>query len=163
MAALLAWLEPYKPLLDLILTLVIGGATIVIAVKQYRLEKIHERRELWDRRMAVYDAIYKFLSAVSRSGGPVGEVDAAAFDDATGEWRLELLFPAGTRTYVGEIRKKAHELWTTRALETSLPRGDAQVAQMAKRLAIVQWMEQERVGLKERFTAFLKLPGKDTG
>jgi len=154
-------LEPYKTLIELILTVAIGGATIYIARKQYQLEKLHERRELWDRRMAVYDAVYAFLAAVSRSGGPVGLAEAEAFFDATGEWRLQLLFPDHrTCAYVGEIRKKAEHLARARALEGSLPAGQAQVAQMEKRMAIALWMEEQRVGLKDRFAEYLSLPGK---
>src|SRR5439155_8141184 len=157
LARVSATLEPYKTLVELLLTVVIGSATIYVAVKQYRLEEIHARRDLWDRRMGVYDAIYRFLDIVSQSG-TAQPADLKDLYDATGDWRLELLFPSKVCHYVEEIRKRAHELWTTRALEGSLPAGERQVAQTTKRLELVTWCEEQRGERKERFAKYLALP-----
>ena len=141
----LAWssssLEPYKTLIELFLTVTIGGATLYIARKQYQLEKLHARRELWDRRMAVYDEVYAFLNAISQSGGRVEPEVVKAFADATGESRLQLLFPdKRVREHVKEIRAKAEELWRVRALEGGLQAGEKQAAQTVRRQEIVLWM-----------------------
>jgi len=140
-------LAPYKNFIDVFLAFVIGALGVVIAYRQYRLGKNQEQRDLWDRRMRVYDAINDYLEVVSRSGRPATGEIAKTFHDMTGEWRLESLFPSDVKAYIEGIKKKAHDLEVTNALANDLPAGEKQTSQSVKRGEIVLWMEVQRAGV----------------
>jgi hypothetical protein len=147
----------YKAWIELLLTAVIGATAIYVALKQYRLERKRDRRELWDRRKTVYDAVDEFLNALSQLGHPRTE-DLNALARATKPTTLRVLFEPDIREYLDEVNAKAFEI---SVLWSATRQGGGKPESEERRLKLVEWMAQQRSsGLEKRFARYLPLPGR---
>jgi hypothetical protein len=57
-----SWFTFWFPLANAVLTLILAAATACFAWRQHNLDKNHLRAELFDRRVAVYDAMKRFVA-----------------------------------------------------------------------------------------------------
>ncbi|SRR6266852_3770902 len=133
----------YVAVAGVIVALVAGAIGIPVAIKQLRLGRDLERAK-------VYDAIKKYLNAVSQLGHAPNEV-LREFHDATEDTRVRVLFAKeDARAYIVLLRTKANDLRTLGALKESVP------SVREKWLDLVQWMEQQRSSeLEKRFGKYL--------
>ena len=65
------WFTFWFPLANAALTLILAAATACFAWRQHNLDKNHLRAELFDRRVAVYDAMKRFVADILSSAGTV--------------------------------------------------------------------------------------------
>jgi hypothetical protein len=152
-----AALEPYKNLIDLSLTVVIGLATLYIAVRQYRLEQAQDAREELDRRLAVYEVLQRLLVAISTSGHiPADEFNAFARIASTK--RVRPLFNKRDRSYIEEIRAAVRRVHLMDLVEAGLG-AEAKAKQTLKRLELVQWLVEQEKEVKNMFSRYL--PAED--
>jgi hypothetical protein len=95
-------------LFSALLTPMIGITTAWIAVQQYRLAKERMRRDLYDRRVAVYRGVMEVLSSIL-TYGRVRDADMANWARATAE--KVFLFDEDLCNYLESVRKKAATAW----------------------------------------------------
>ena len=62
------WFTFWFPIANAVLTLILAGVTACFASVQHNLDKNRLRAELFDRRVAVYDAMKRFVSDIISSG-----------------------------------------------------------------------------------------------
>ena len=62
------WFTFWFPLVNALLTVILAGATACFAWGQHNLDKNRLRAELFDRRIAVYDAMRRFVADITSSG-----------------------------------------------------------------------------------------------
>jgi hypothetical protein len=62
------WFTFWFPLVNAVLTLILAAAIAYFAWGQHNLDKNHLRAELFDRRIAVYDAMKRFVANITTSG-----------------------------------------------------------------------------------------------
>lgn len=62
------WFTFWFPLVNAVLTLILAAAIAYFAWGQHNLDKNHLRAELFDRRVAVYDAMKRFVADITTSG-----------------------------------------------------------------------------------------------
>jgi hypothetical protein len=96
-----------------IATLFLSLAVVVIAALQWRVADNKLRLDLFDRRYKVYDAAKTFLIAIGRDAT---FTTAQLFEFNAGTSDAEFLFESDVVEYLGQIRKCALDLWTTRKL-----------------------------------------------
>ena len=133
----------YVAVAGVIVAIVVGVIGIPLALKPFRLNRNLER-------VKVYDAIMKYLNAVSQIGQAPNEI-LNDFHEATEEKRVRLLFAKeDTRAYIALLRTKANELRTLTALKASVQDGEV------KWLNLIGWMEEQRCSeLEKRLGQYL--------
>jgi len=62
------WFSFSFPIANAVLTLILAAATACFAWRQHSLDKNHLRAELFGRRVAVYDAMQRFVADITTSG-----------------------------------------------------------------------------------------------
>src|SRR5262245_38191774 len=146
-------LQPYKNLIDLILTIAIA----YIAVRQVQLDRAQDVRAILDRRLAVYEVLQRLLFVISTSGRiPADEFNAFASTASTK--RVRPLFKRRDRLYIEQIRAKVREVLTIQLLEPSLLEAQSG-KQTTKRLETVTWLVQQEAEVKKMFSQYL--PAED--
>jgi hypothetical protein len=139
-----------KSAVELLLTFVIGGSTVYIAVQQLRLERKRENRDLRDRRMVVYRVTRNLLNAITSLGEVRPTDDLAPLSRAIDDGEVELLLAGDDCEYIKEIRKRAHDLWILSAMARQAPTE----AMALKRMEGVQWMCEQLPELEKRFAKY---------
>jgi len=120
----------------------VAGVAVAIVVGAITLKQLRLSRNL--ERVKVYDAIIKYLNAVSQLGQAPNEV-LREFHDATEDKRVRVLFAKeDARAYIVLLRTKANDLRTLGALKETVPSAGE------KWMRLVQWMEQQRSSELER-------------
>jgi hypothetical protein len=148
--------KPYVDLFAALLTPTIGITTAWIAIQQYRLAKERMRRELYDRRLAVYRGVIEVLSAGLIWGCVRGE-ELAMWAKATAE--KGFLFDARLCQYLEEIRKRAVEAWALNLQLNGgqLPAGDRRAEIAGKHGDALQWLSEQLPEMQNRFAKYLRV------
>lgn len=145
-----------KSWIEVILSVVIGGATLTIALQQYWLARRREDRDLWDRQIAICETVYRFLDVTS-STARLDPTALKELNEATEPLRLQILFDESIRISLSKIRTRAHELRTTLAMEEVMPPDAGQQQFTFKRVEIIEWMEHQRAEFKEKIQGQLAI------
>lgn len=102
-AGLSIWIQTLQALL----TPVIGGLACWIAYQQYRTNDIKLRHDLFDRRLAVYDALRSFLGKIFRDGRTSYEDCLTLLRSTT---QADFLFGPEIPSYIEGLYQKGIEL-----------------------------------------------------
>jgi hypothetical protein len=148
--------KPYVDLFAALLTPAIGITTVWIAVQQYLLAKERMRRELYDRRIAVYRGVMEVLSA-SLTWGRVRGEELATWARATAD--KGFLFDEALCQYLEEIRKRAVEAWALglQLSEGNIPVGDQRAEIAGKQGEALMWLSKQMTVVQERFARYLRI------
>ena len=120
-----------------VVAVVVGVVAIRVAVKQLRLPRDLERAR-------VFDAIKRYLNAVSQLGDAPADV-LSHFYEMTEDKRVNVLFRRrDAREYILLARTKANDLRTLAALKESFPPSPEESSVGMKWRRLVQWMEEQR-------------------
>ena len=98
--------------LSALLTATIAVTTAYIAIQQYWLQLLASRRELFDRRLVVFNATLAFLGQIYRDGSPN--------DESLRKFNIEIgtapfLFGSDVAEYLEELHKRAIDLMSAEA------------------------------------------------
>lgn len=148
--------KPYVELLAALLTPTIGVTTAWIAIQQYRLAKERMRRDLYDRRIAVYRGVVEVLSAIMTFGRVRGE-ELATWARVTAE--KSFLFDEGLCDYLESIRKQAVAMWAVgiQLHEGNLPVGEKRAELAGKQGDLLLWLSEQLPEVQKRFAKYLRV------
>ena len=153
----LVYLNALGPFLSFLGTLAIGVAAAVIAVNQWRIQKYKLALDLYDRRLAVYEAARTYLSNLSEDSISNAN-NYTIYLRATRQAPFLFLDPAIT-VYLTNLGNETRRLdMANRLLAVSAPAERHESAQNT-RFEILAWLlEQEKV-IEEKFAPYLTLHG----
>src|SRR5262245_53964003 len=116
------------------------------------------RRELYDRRIAVYRGVVGVLSSIMTLGKVRGD-DLATWAQATAE--KGFLLDKGLSDYLESIRRRMVEVWAfDRSLSeaANLPSlADKRAALAGKQGDAMLWLAEQLPDLQERFAKYLRI------
>lgn len=131
-------------------------ATIYIASRQYHLEKLKEKRELYEKRLAIFKSTTGLLAHILRHAS----VDDATLYKFVGDINeSENLLGKDVRDYLWSLYLKGIELQELREklYESNLPDGEERTSvALAKRDLLVWYGNQFEVA-REKFAKYLSL------
>ena len=127
-----------------------------IAYRQYRLEQLKFRRELYEKRLAVYEGTMKLLSIVLRKGG-VNFSELVQFLQETNQCRF--LFGKDMADYLTEIYKNGVDLEYHEKMlhEHGLPVGEERSKHAHESCELSKWFNRQLVVAPEKFSVHLGL------
>jgi hypothetical protein len=125
-----------------------------IAWRQWRTARDRLKLDLFDRRLANYGVLMRFLGSIQMKGH-IDDADLFAFlgDTRNAKWLLSREIDA----YFDEIRKKADEYRDIHIKLRTLPDGEERTRQGHASSAIILWMRDQFSAVNPRFEPFLKL------
>ncbi|MEK7781210.1 MAG: hypothetical protein AAB370_06895 [Verrucomicrobiota bacterium] len=127
-----------------------------IAYRQYRLEQLKFRRELYEKRLAIYDSTMKLLSVVLRKGD-VNFIELVQFLQETNQSRF--LFGKEIADYLTDIYKKGVDLEYHQKMlrEHSLPEGEERTKHAHESCELSKWFGSQLTLAPEKFSVHLGL------
>lgn len=133
-------------------TVAIAGG--YITWQQYRVARAKLNLDMFERRYAIFETVWGYLSRTLRSG-PDSPFTGSSADLTNIIPQTEFLFGAELASYLREIHSKATELWTID--QKTRARGDVMdPADIKRHLEVANWLnEQASFGAKARFGKFL--------
>ena len=138
------------------LTPTIAMITTYIAVQQYRLQRLTSKRELYDRRLQVFEATMEFVAKVVRDGSP----DDDGVRQLSRQRAASLfLFKEEIPKYLDELYKKAVDLmFADRELDSSaLAPGKRRDEVIEKRTVLFDWFSDQLEGGVKKFQPYLSV------
>ena len=140
-------------LLQALLTPVIGGFGIYIAIQQHSINKKRFKFELYDKRYDVYQKIAAFIAEILTSGRVEPGADINFLRDTK---TVGFLFNSEAKEYTEEIYKKVVDLDTLQKTEKSSD-SDRLGKNLDKQTEIKMWFKDELAGLENRFAKYLRI------
>jgi hypothetical protein len=156
------WLEALNalsPLFTFLGTVVIGGIAAYFARGQWRTNEDKLRLDLYDRRLAVYEAAMKFLVDLSATG----KVDASSMHQYLVATRqASFLFeddtiPAYLRNLASEAQKLNAMAGPVRTSAVDWPTSSAHVDTPEAVWKLLDWFLQQEKVVGEKFAPYLRL------
>jgi hypothetical protein len=148
----------YKFYIDLfaaLLTPTIAIVTTFIAIQQYRNSKRKFRHELYDKRLAIFNATVQFIATILRDGD-ISIQDLYKFNADTSE--TYFLFEKDVFKYLNEMYTKGVDLHIT---NEELHRGhpsDAERKELAEKDGeILKWFGGQVEGSRHKFARYLSV------
>jgi hypothetical protein len=136
-----------------ITTLFLSIAVVVIAVLQWRVADNKLRLDLFDRRYKVYNAARDFLAQIARN---TSFDDSRLFEFNAGTSDAGFLFRADVVEHLGEIRRRALNLRTTRKLSEKPQLSDDEVSRYAQADSEdVKWLGDQMTRITKVFDPYL--------
>jgi hypothetical protein len=153
-------MKPYIEIFAALLTPTIALVTTYIAIQQYRNNRLKQRLDLFDRRMAIYKSVTAYISTITNID-PAQREDKAAREAFYGcAYESYFLFGEGIHTYLGIIRLKGLQADTAHVLLSGYSQQMGQEQMEAERQHIEEcnaWLSNQFKELRERFEPYLKL------
>jgi hypothetical protein len=127
-----------------------------IAYRQYRLEKIKFRHELYEKRLAIYNSTMKMLSVVMRDAD-VSTADLFQFLQETNQ--SYFLLGKDVSDYLTELYKKGVTLhYQNKKLnQSNLPVGEERTRVAQENCELLKWFGDQILAVRERFAGHLGL------
>lgn len=144
MQSIPVWLDVTLRVFGGLLVPAIAGFAVYIAKQQYRTAERKLRLDLFDRRLAVFNSVMKFLAEIVRDAN----ADLNQLFTLVTETRdAEFLFDSEISAYINGLYTKALELRTKHAVGDY--KGDPQ---------LLQWFSEQLKDAKEQFRKYLHFP-----
>ena len=127
-----------------------------IAYRQYRLEKVKFRHELYEKRLAVFSSTMKLLSVVMRTANVKME-DLIQFLQETNQ--SYFLLGKDISNYLEEIYKKGVDLefLNEQLHQNGLPVGEERTRLAGEKKELLKWFSSQMVILRRKFAVHLGL------
>jgi hypothetical protein len=137
-----------------IIAVIAAGMGGLIAYRQWRTAQDRLKLDLFDRRLAIYGALMRFLNSVQIEG----RVDDARLFTFLGDTRnAKWLLSQENDAYFDEIRQKADEDSDIHIQLRTLPDGEERTRQGHASSAIILWMLDQFKAANPKFAPFLTL------
>lgn len=146
---------PWTTVLSALLTPTIAVLAAIIAYRQWRTAQNKLKFDLFDRRLAVYDAARSMILSVMTSGKAQGEeLQKFVIGTRPAKWVLN----ADIADYLDkDIWRKLTELQMVDTELAPLPVGDERAKNVHAQRDIKNWLMAQLTVLDEKFTPFLRL------
>lgn len=127
-----------------------------IAYSQYRLEKAKFRRDLYERRLTIFNSTLKLLSGVMRNAN-VEMNDLIQFLQETNQ--SYFLLGKDITDYLDEIYKKCVDLQyqNQKLHHSNLPIGEERNRLAEKNTELLKWLTEQLLVAREKFSTHLRL------
>jgi hypothetical protein len=153
------WFTFWFPLANAGLTLILAAATACFAWRQHNLDKNHLRAELFDRRVAVYDAMKRFVADITASGTTTLESLAAMLRETR---YAQFLFKSsdGISGFINHFYRQGVDLKFVRQEHESIrtPEREAERLQLVQREDdLLAWFGDQSDVIDDKFRPYLQL------
>lgn len=131
-------------------------ATIYIAFRQYHLERLKERRELYEKRLAIFNSTMQLLSHIFRYS--VAD-DGTLYKFVADTIESEFLLGKDIRDYLWNLYLKGIELQELREklYESNLPDGEERTRVARAKADLLVWYGNQFEVAREKFAKHLSL------
>ena len=143
--------------LSALLTPAIALITTYIAIQQYRLNKFNTRKELYDRRLGVYQATMSFLAIILGSANAPRDASATFLKETS---LSHFLFKKDIPEYLETIYKKANDLYSTHTkmqADRERLKGNEWEKLVDRNSDLFEWFADKFEVTKEKFMPYLSL------
>jgi hypothetical protein len=153
------WFNFWFPLSNAFLIVLLAAATAYFAWRQHSLDKNHLQAELFDRRIAVYDAMKRFVGDTMSSSTATME----SLIEMLRETRhAQFLFKSSDDIsgFILHFYKKGVELKTTRHLYEGIrdpAREDERLQLIQKENGLLKWFGDQGDAIDNKFRPYLQL------
>ncbi|MBC7824102.1 MAG: hypothetical protein H7126_09500 [Candidatus Parcubacteria bacterium] len=140
--------------LNALLTPVIAGTTVYIAWQQYQVSRLTLKKDLYEKRLRVYQAFMSYLGEIVRDG-KVNRNRATQFYAEASEG--EFLFDSEVVEKADELYKQSIQLWRLcNQLYPSdgspgLPVGDERSRIVGEESKLLEWLSNQDSDIRELF------------
>jgi len=126
----------------------------VIAVLQWRINRLRLKHELFDKRYEIFTAAMAFVVSIVQNGKAI-EVERIKFLQRTKG--AKFLFPEKIDKYLEDIHRKACDLQCLDAELEGVGVGKERSENVMKQSAIKKWFNVQLNALAQQFQSFIKL------
>jgi hypothetical protein len=138
-----------------LLTPTVAALGIFIAYRQWRTAQNKLKLDLFERRLAVYEAARGFISSVMTSGKTTQDRE---FEYLTGIRGAKWLFGDEVVQYLDKVLwHKACDLWCLQEELEGMPPGDERTRKVHAKAEIKKWLIAQLEVLDNKFSPYLKL------
>lgn len=145
----------WKGIFDLSLTGIIAVLTLIIAFRQYWIQRYRVKIDLFDRRMKVYDSIRDTLICI-RSDASTKNINHFEFYSSISNGRF--LFDKKLNSYLKEIKEKVVdlELYSKELTLQALP-GNRREYVVTQEYETIKWLCDQLSIFEDRFAEYMEI------
>jgi hypothetical protein len=153
------WFTFWFPIANAVLTLILAAATACFAWRQHNLDKNHLRAELFDRRVAVYDAMKQFVADIIASGTTTVESLMAMLRETR---HAQFLFKSSDDIsgFIRHFYKQGLDLKFNRQIYEGIRSPEKEperLRRIQREQDLFQWFTEQGDAIDDKFRPYLQL------